>query len=228
MLFNGTHYSYNWKPTMIDLGINSFEIFVENYNGLKNSTLQTFTVIDTTVPEIYDISIPHEIQYRQRTFLSFNTSDLGGIKEVILQLDNGINITLQGNCNFSYSWRPSSLGNLSITIYVIDNSNNTKSLTLYFIVNEKSSNNWFWYITVFIVLGVVGITVIYKIKKNKIIKKRKEREKNRNLVIKPSKIEEPIMQNTPMTPEKPALSKNPASLEKPPSSEESSSLIVKK
>ena len=162
MFFNGTHYSYNWIPLMTDLGLNSFTIFAENYNGYKNSTNQIFTVVDTTAPQIHNISMKSEIQWGQYQVLSFNVFDFGEIKEVKLQLENGTTIYLTGIDYYSYSWIPKGKENTSLIISLSDISNNTIIIQLYFSIYGIPNNNWIFYL-LFVSIGIIAVVFTTKI-----------------------------------------------------------------
>ncbi len=218
LTFNGTHYSYIWTPSLMNLGLNSFEIFAENYNGLKNSTLNWFLVRDSVLPEISNITIPSQIQINQQMNISFSVWDLAGIKEVILQLENGTNVTLSGLNFYEYSWTPIITGNISIIIYISDMSNNTNSIVFYFVVQGTGNEgqNWIGFIVIFIA-GIITISIIYRMRKSK-----KSVKRDAKKIILPTKKqpveEEPTITITPpdsedtTSPNKKEIDQKPANL----------------
>ncbi|MHA1278255.1 MAG: outer membrane protein assembly factor BamB family protein [Candidatus Helarchaeota archaeon] len=224
MSLNGTHYLYNWTPTSVNLGLNSFEIFAENLNGYKNSTVDTFIVIDSTLPQIYNVTFEDTIQLGQYQNISFSAFDIGGIKSVILELEDGSNITLTGNGYYSYTWTLTTSGNISITIFVTDNANNTGSLTFHFIVHEggEDKQDSYWFV-ILIIFGVVGLSLIYRIRGRK-KSARREQQMRKLPSIKESTNEEPTLEVKKPAPAEDTSSIEEVTIEKKPIPSESDAL----
>jgi hypothetical protein len=122
----GNEWQYNlWSPPAA--GNWSYTIWAEDNNSNWGFISDSIFVRDTILPRYSDLTESESlVELGDLLIISINTTDLAGIKEVIMEFENSNQTMIyMGGDIWQYtSWGPNSIGNYTYTIYVIDNNNN--------------------------------------------------------------------------------------------------------
>ncbi|MFX0036257.1 MAG: hypothetical protein ACFE9I_11535, partial [Candidatus Hermodarchaeota archaeon] len=138
----------SWTPG--NVGNYSYTIWAKDNNTNWNFMGDSILVEDTTLPVFFDlteISNPTEIGIP--LFISIKTTDLAGIKQVLIEYEN-LTFTMQpsGGDVWEYDdWMPTRAGNYSYKIYMEDNNNNINSTNTMFMIFQDTISPGFFGLT---------------------------------------------------------------------------------
>jgi hypothetical protein len=166
---SGTKWEYsNWTPS--GLGLKLYTIYandtINNWVSLDNN----ITVTDTIGPTLFNmIKSSESIFIGQSVSIQVDVTDLSGINEVIIELENSNHtmIFVNGNTWEIIDLTPSITGTLIFTIYARDSLGNWNSNSYIIMVNTQGGNGntgltaeEFDLIAIFSTIGIIGILTL--------------------------------------------------------------------
>ena len=166
---SGTKWEYStWTPS--GLGLKLYTIYandtINNWVSLDNN----ITVTDTIGPTLFNmIKSSESIFLGQSVSIQVDVTDLSGINEVIIELENSNHtmIFVNGNTWEIIDLTPSITGTLIFTIYARDSLGNWNSNSYIIMVNTQGGNGntgltaeEFDLIVIFSTIGIIGILTL--------------------------------------------------------------------
>jgi hypothetical protein len=166
---SGTKWEYsNWTPS--GLGLKLYTVYandtINNWVSLDNN----ITVTDTIGPTLFNmIKSSESIFLGQSVSIQVDVTDLSGINEVIIELENSNHtmIFVNGNTWEIIDLTPSITGTLIFTIYARDSLGNWNSNSYIIMVNTQGGNGntgltaeEFDLIAIFSTIGIIGILTL--------------------------------------------------------------------
>ncbi|MHA2390720.1 MAG: hypothetical protein ACXAEX_02025 [Promethearchaeota archaeon] len=125
----GNTYKYKWTPSTT--GLKAYVIYANDTNGVWNSTNGNLSIIDTTPPNISNLSESADpLELGQTETIQIDAIDLSSISQVLIEI-NSLNFTMTNiiGSTWEYSnWVPTSTGIKSYTIHANDTEGNLNSL----------------------------------------------------------------------------------------------------
>jgi len=143
-LDTGNTYTYDWTPSTT--GLKTYTIYGSDDSGKWNSTSGSITVVDTTVPNLFNIvESADPLELGGTESFSVNITDLSSLSGVWITIDSqSFNLTLSGGEIWSnLSWTPSTTGTFPYTIYAVDAAGNLNTTAGSISVVDTTAPNLF-------------------------------------------------------------------------------------
>jgi len=135
-LLNGS-YQYNWNP--LATGINNYTIWANDTYGNLNFFSDNILVQDTTVPTIENVTESSDpLEFGQIETIQVDVSDLSGIFDVWIEINNANNYSMTNllNGSYLYNWNPFVIGANNYTIWTNDTYGNLNFFSDYVTVQD--------------------------------------------------------------------------------------------
>jgi peptidoglycan/xylan/chitin deacetylase (PgdA/CDA1 family) len=139
--------SDTWQAdfTPVQGGTYAYQIVAHETNGtLTTSATQTATVADTQAPAVTPVSIVNPIPVRNQQTLRVNVTDNGRLSQVTVEVDGASHPMTQNGTQWSYAWRPASVGQVAYRVLAFDTSNNQTTLSGSFTVEAREADVCTW------------------------------------------------------------------------------------
>jgi hypothetical protein len=111
-------------------GVYSYRILAHATTGRQTtSALQTFSVIDSSPPEITGLSFTNPILVNESQTVTVNVTDNGVVSTVSLTVGGVAHPMTPSGDQYSYTWQVTTIGEIPFTIIATDSANNQSQLS---------------------------------------------------------------------------------------------------
>ena len=142
-LVNGSGTSGTWSAqfTPSQGGVYTYRVVAHATNtATKSSPAQTFTVADTVAPQITLVSITNPIPVKNIQTLTVLVTDSGLLSSVTVEIGGTLYPMTASGSQFSYSWRPTTVGTILYTARATDTAGNVGALSGSFVVEAREAD----------------------------------------------------------------------------------------
>ncbi len=136
-----------WQTTFTPAqgGVYTYQILAHSNNTTSAlSPVQTFTVADTLAPQITLVSVTSPIFARNLQTLTVQVIDNGLLSAVTVDLGGTLYPMTASGSQFSYSWRPTTVGTIGYTVRATDTAGNVGALSGSFVVEAREADVCTW------------------------------------------------------------------------------------